>query len=542
MKSGKNKLFALLLAAIMLLSLAACGDTDDADNPGSPDLSDNSVTPSSEEPEESYDIIKVGSTYSITTGSMELNPPTNSLEMSASVGYLSYDALVYINPETGELDNCLAESYEWLDGTTLVIKLKEGATFSDGTALTAVDVLATMQTALDNNSAAAGGSFGFYDMENCTYSDDELTLTLKYKYEFGPALKYLSMIMVASAEFLAANPAGSDIWLDGEAVPHSGPYTKVEMVLDSYERYVLRDDYWDKDAHFDVDEFIIYKYSDSTAMFIEFEIGNLDLILDITEADYNRVMNGSVAGAEGLLVNSNDTHKIAFNLGNEYFQDINVRKALAHAIDTEAVTTAVYGSLGQQATSILASSMPYYKNVGAYEYDPDYARSLLEEGGYSNLSLNWVCVSSVQESLLAEAIQAYGMAVGIEINLDIQERASAIPALISGASDLMSHQASSPTREAYQVTTAWMSDSIFPAIRRSEDSDANQYLLTGAYSVDEAVRKEAYQNFQRVLHDEYYGIMISEYFYANAYNAEKIDTIALLSPQHHQLRYITLNK
>lgn len=538
----KFKFLALLLALVMILSLAACGGDDD-NAPSDSVSSDASTTPSdSGGNEDTYNILNVGSTQSGATGSMEMNGEMGTLNASSSTGYLCFEAPAMFNPSTGQIELVLAESYKWIDNYTLELKMKEGLTFSDGSVLDGYDVLASIQRYLDNNNNQSKASYGFYDMENSSVSDDGLTVTLKYLYEFGPAITYLSMVSVYSSDFLAANPSGTDIWLDGVAVPHSGPYDKVEVVLDSYERYVLRDDYWDTSANFEADEIFVYEYSDSTAMFIDFETGNLDLVIEISANDYSRILNGSVAGAEAILSNSNDTQKLVFDLSSEYLSDITVRKAFAHSIDVEAATIAGFGSLGKAATSILSSTMPYYLNVGAYDYDPDYSISLLEEAGYgSNVSLYWVCVNNTQQSTMAEGIQAFASAAGISINLDVQEQSAAIPLFMAGETDIILHQTSggSPVLEAYQTTMGFLSDATFLAMRRLAGSVEDTALRDGMSTVDDSARKQAYQTFQQAMYDSYGAVAVTEYYYAHAYNAEKIDTIALMSPQHLNLRYIT---
>ena len=81
----------------------------------------------------------------------------------------------------------------------------------------------------------------------------------------------------------------------------------------------------------------------------------------------------------------------AFNVGyvgfaqnNEPLEDIEVRKAIAHALNRQAVVDGFYAGQGEVAHAFMPPMLfGYADDVVQYEYDPDKARQILEDAGYT---------------------------------------------------------------------------------------------------------------------------------------------------------------
>jgi peptide/nickel transport system substrate-binding protein len=71
------------------------------------------------------------------------------------------------------------------------------------------------------------------------------------------------------------------------------------------------------------------------------------------------------------------------NCARPPFDDVRVRVAVNHAIDWDAILTAIYlGSATRLATAFLPSGFGYDAELAPYSYDPNKARALLAEAGY----------------------------------------------------------------------------------------------------------------------------------------------------------------
>ena len=80
-----------------------------------------------------------------------------------------------------------------------------------------------------------------------------------------------------------------------------------------------------------------------------------------------------------------DTGWIAFNLNLPLFKDVRIRRAVALAIDKQAIVEGLYGGYGEVADQLMPPVLwGRSSKVKAYPHDPKQAKSLLAEGGYPN--------------------------------------------------------------------------------------------------------------------------------------------------------------
>ncbi len=76
---------------------------------------------------------------------------------------------------------------------------------------------------------------------------------------------------------------------------------------------------------------------------------------------------------------------LQFNLTQPFFQDVRVRQAINHAIDRSSIIAAVGGGFGIPVTQIVHPSLPEYNpNLEGFAFDPDGARALLAEAGWTD--------------------------------------------------------------------------------------------------------------------------------------------------------------
>ena len=106
------------------------------------------------------------------------------------------------------------------------------------------------------------------------------------------------------------------------------------------------------------------------------------------------------------------------------FADIRVRRAIAHAIDNEAIAKAVghgyYEPVNQFA---LSTSSMYNPEAVGYPYNPQKAKELLAEAGYPNGFETKITFRTGSEMTdLFTAVQGYLGEVGIEVKLNAADR------------------------------------------------------------------------------------------------------------------------
>lgn len=417
-----------------------------------------------------------------------------------------YETLLSYNYETGELDPCLAESWEYVDDTTLVFHIREGVKFSDGTDMDANDVLFSFQKSMDETTQTYS-VLSFIDIEN-SYVEDDYTIVFKFLEPTASGPMIMSTTDIFSEDYF--NEVGIDKM--ATAPLGTGPYAVTEWKSGYSISYERNEYYWGDSAFFD--SMAVKFYSESTTMMIDYETEALDMALGIPENDVKRVQNGDVENTNLYLTPTFETYVFTMYKGCEKLQDERVRQAIAHAIDRSAIAEYSLGILGTPADSIMASSIQFYTPCDGYDYDPDAAKALLEAAGVEDLELTCLLETSNVISDMAEILQAQLAEVGIKLNVEIYDIGTVIPKWIGLENDMIPEgdcviMASSLTlpdpdyrctgfKQGSGLTMIEVTDSI------------NEMLFEARQTLDDAERQAKYEEVQQAIVTEAFNIPLAE--------------------------------
>lgn len=518
-----KKTISLLLALVMLLSLASCGGSNNPGGSSGSTSGNGNDTPGGSSGGSGDRTVTLGWTQAVE--GFEPAFANNGIGFA-----LVYENLFENNPDTGELEGQLVESYEWLDDTTLQLTLKEGITFSNGDPMTPEDVLWSLQYYIEVGSNLST-YYTNYDWDNCQIIDDR-TFTFKYFEPYGPALNYLTLPKIQNKSYY--EEFGEDAYWDSPC--GSGPYTVVENVSGSHSTYQLRDDYWGEKP--EAEQIIVKTYSEASTMYIDFENGALDIAFGLSANDAQRAQDGSGSGYTAVLQSDLDCKMLCLANYKTEFQDARVREAIAIGVEWDQVGAAAFGVLATPSTSTLPAGVRYKIDTAGYTYDPDRARQLLADAGYADgFTIDLVLVNDTTNQRMAEAIQAYLSAMNITLNIESYEIATAIPMFMSGQTDCI-------IKTAQGGATCLEPDQIYDTLKASstlvaaavQDSTFDGYLMKGLYTSDESEREQLYVNAQNWLYENMWAIPICDTMGAYVYkDGISLKTVSMTYPN---LRFI----
>lgn len=304
------------------------------------------------------------------------------------VGRALADSLVDADPDTGEILPWLASAWEvGEDGLTYTFTLREGITFSDGTALDA----AAVKTNLDQSAQQVVDGEGWYyqglfDDYVGAEATDELELVVTFS---RPNPSFLPTLATGQLAILA--PSSFDLSYEqrdnGEFIG-SGSF-----VLESYtpnEGIVLarREDYaWPSGAAThegapSIERVTISFVDEQSVRESALQAGETDLAQNPT----TQVADQLEAEGNGLIfrAQSGIPYSLVLNLTDPALQDIAVRRALSRAIDRQAIFEGVTGARQPASTSVLTPSTTGYADVSEHlVHDLDEANRLLDEAGWT---------------------------------------------------------------------------------------------------------------------------------------------------------------
>jgi peptide/nickel transport system substrate-binding protein len=248
-----------------------------------------------------------------------------------------------------------------------VFHLREDVRFHDGSALTAEDVVHTLETILDPGFGAPLRSL--YEPITRVEATDPHTVTLHLREPFAPLLSYLDVgIVPRDARDLGSRPIGT------------GPYRLKRWDRGSRIALEANPAFWGGKPR--VEEIQIVVVPDNTARAQAFEAGDLDLIQSpLSPQDIRRLSEDP--RFRGHFESGPAITYFNFNCSRPPLDEPGVRRAIAMLIDQETILKRIYEGSDERATSVLLpSSWAFSSEVAQPSYDPEDASALLDELGF----------------------------------------------------------------------------------------------------------------------------------------------------------------
>lgn len=428
------KRFAQLIAMLICLAIAltACGGGGNNSSTSTPAANGSqSSTPadSSAPAETTGKADKDSLVYAVAAEPGKLDPQNNAIIPGIMIEKQIFDTLIVKTP-AGEFEPGLALTWEWADATHLKMTLREGVKWHDGTDFTADDVAFTISRFAAGT--ATSSLYSAFDSEG-TKVDGPHDITIAFKYEFAPAINFLShgRAYIVSKNYVETN---GDQHLEQNPMG-TGAFKFKEWVIGNYVSMERNDEYWGAAPSFK--NLMVRFITDDTARMIALETGEVDIASEIQAEDVTKAVDGKIPGVIGHITPSYKVWRLDFNENFEPFQKKEVRLAMAHAVDWVAACEVAGGLTVEAAQSCLASTVFGYQPQGIYEYNPEKAKQLLAEAGYPD-GFEVTCVEEeIQVAVrMLEACQAYFDAVGIKMNIEVVDTPTWVEALTKGNSML----------------------------------------------------------------------------------------------------------
>lgn len=298
------------------------------------------------------------------------------------------DRLTYYDVESGKLVGWIASAFEAnKDKTEFTFTIRDGVTFSDGSALDAAAVklnLDALGLGIKDAQIAPNVDFAAYKSAE-VIDGNKVKVTLKRPdANFLRATSSVTAGLVSPKTLELDNAAQSSI----SKIVGSGPFVFESEKPDEEVVFSSRDDYaWapetaenQNDAYLDK---LVVKYLPEVASRAgAAQSGQVDLVRGLQPVD-EQVLSangGKVYAAQGVDLTANHA---AVRIGSGKLQDAKVRQALQIGIDRQAIKDTVLSDSYVIAGSILNHQAPGFVDLSAQlAYDPEKAKQLLDEAGW----------------------------------------------------------------------------------------------------------------------------------------------------------------
>ena len=489
-----KKLFALLLAVIMVLSMVACG----AETPAEPQETLGKNYEELERVEVGNETVAVDETtkfkeelvIGIDAALVTLYPLENSSTANYDYNYLAYDRLMYFNEKTMEFEPELATEWAWTAENVLELKLRDDVYFSDGSKFTADDVVYSLEAL--KNGIGTGTKLAVVDkVEAVDATTVQITLT-DVNVDFLFTLATPNTVIMSKAACEADPEKGYYVT--------TGAFIVDKFVPSDYVTLRVNENYW---GEIPVTKAITLRYvAEPSARLIALQNGELDICLRVSEEEAAFAQEDP--NIELTVIPTNTVVYFGFNTSKGPGSDENLRLALAHCLKKDDIITAAANGYGKIAVSNWGyGTFGYDDSFGEYEYDLEKAKEYLEKSEYKEITAI-VRGTKTRDVNALTVVQEQARQIGLTVNIEGIEAAD-----LSERTQFQNH-----FHEAVVYSYGWVSYGDVCRNPYYKDSNANKANLTNQEVMDlidaamkepdEAKRKEMYAKVQAINHEHAY--------------------------------------
>jgi peptide/nickel transport system substrate-binding protein len=368
--------------------------------------------------------LRIGLAADVTS----MDPHFLNLQPNVNISWHVFDALTHVD-ENARLIPGLAESWRAIDATTWEFRLRRGVRFHDGSALTAEDVVFS----IERTFAVPNGQFRTFTQRIAGKQIlDAHTLRLRTATPYAMLPYDLNSVFIVSKKSAAA--ARPEDFDSGKAMNGTGPFRFVRFARGDQVELARNDAYWGGKSPWERVSFRIIPTD--PARLAGLLSGELDAIEQVPTADLPRIRSDPrLAIAQKVSWRTIFFHldqgrdrapgladKSGRPLEHNPFRDRRVRQALSKAINRQAIAERLMDGAALPASNLVSPPVfGYAPDLGPEAYDPKGAKRLLAEAGYPDgfeMTLAAPNNRYVNDEQIAQAVAQMLARIGVRARLE----------------------------------------------------------------------------------------------------------------------------
>ncbi|MBZ0123059.1 MAG: ABC transporter substrate-binding protein [Roseovarius sp.] len=438
---------------------------------------------------------------------VSLDPHEQLSGGTLQLSHMVFDPLLRWNKDLG-FDPRLAESWERVDDTTVLFRLRQGVKFHSGNDLTAEDVVWTIERL--KSSPDFKGIFAGW--ASATAVDDH---TVEIRTE-GPSplvLHTATYVFPMDKDFY--EEGGAEITKHGDSFASrnasgTGPFIVTEREQGVRVVFERNANYWDTASPGNVQTAILTPIKEAPTRVAAILSGDVDFVAPVPPTDLERIE----ADPNVDLVTMTGTRIITLQMNqqrHEALANVKVRQAIVHAINNEGIVQKIMKGFGTVAAQQSPMGYVGHNPDLTPRFDLDKAKALMAEAGYADgFKATMMCPNNryVNDYKICEAAAAMLAKIGIEIDLTTMPKAQYWPKFDERAADIMMIGWHSDTEDSANFNE-------FLTMTPNADTGRGQYnsgnysnemvdqlTLASLTETDPQKRAEMLQQVEKILYDE----------------------------------------
>jgi peptide/nickel transport system substrate-binding protein len=428
-----------------------------------------------------------------------IDPRVGQDNASGRIFDLCCRGLIRVTPELDYAPD-VASSWETPDDRTIIFKLNPNAKFQDGRPVTAADVKWTYDSLMAPNFISSKKS-GYSSVASIEAPDAQ-TVVFKLKEPNGGLFDNLNVGIV---------PQGTDTNVARTRPIGVGPYKVVEFKTDESITLEASDTWYAGTPK--IKTIVVRVIPDMTTMVLEMRRGTLDL--EINQIPFENVGEFEKSPKHQVVKKPGSVWQyMAFNLKDPILKKVEVRRAIAHAIDRNKIVNDLLRGHGVPSDSMFseghwarATSLP------AYPFDPAKAKQLLDAAGHKDpdgdgpqprFTLNFKTSTDAEANLRAQMIQQMLSQVGIKVDIQTSEFGTFLDDVSKGNFQLYSLSRNGIGDPDFYYVIFHSSNLPPEGQNRGFYSNPkiDQLIMEGRSTFDRNKRKQIYAEIQRLVQED----------------------------------------
>jgi len=393
--------------------------------------------------------------------------------------------------KTGQIEPLAAESFRFVDPTTIEIVLRAGLAFHDGRPVTSAAIARAVAHLQDPNSGSQ-----VTDLFKPITSVKEVDTLTAHLITDAPSPGLLAQIVT----WLVLLPEGFTSDSLAKAPVGSGPFA-----FDSYDagnQVVLKRNpayTWDSPKGQPLAGRAVYRFvPEASTRVADLSSGTTDIVVEIPIDQEEQLASGDGSARDVPLVGTSFVRLIT---DQAPFDNASVRLAMLHAVDVESIAQALISPNAHRLAAIYPDTraMGFDPSLTPHAFDPDLAKSLLNDAGLADgFDVDFEITTAGRQDV-AEAIAAQLGDVGIRCTIKALEYTQFNQTWKDGTAPLRMVTWSPLYDPSTLLGLVFAKDGY---LSRYTNTEANDLIAQAAAETDAAKRTSLYQQLGRVMHDD----------------------------------------
>lgn len=477
MFKGKKGLIGSFMFLFVLAIVVGCSGSDESS-------SNSDVEQSSDGTPQAGGEVVIG----VPADFINLDPILSTSGEDYPFVWAIYDTLITYNSDL-EMQPGLAESWEFPDDKSLILHLKKGVKFHDGTDFDAEAVKFNIERANSEDSVIP-------DLR--TVEEVEVIDSHTVKLHLSEPNAAILLALTERPGLIASPTAIEKYGDDFQRNPvGTGPFKFVSHVPNGEVVFEKNEDYWKEDEPY-VDKLIFKVMQQETTRISALKSGEVDIIAGISPFSFDSLESD----ANIKIMQPKSSHRskgIVFNASLPPFDNKKFRQAVTHAIDREIIAQTLTNGQGEPMYQIFPNDFWAADPDLKIDYDPEKAKQLLAESGIENPSFTMlVSQQDIYEPMFSDIIKEQLFDVGIEVKTETLEGTAAYQKMWAEAEAQAMSSGTAGKPDPHLLMEIWVIAESFFNAGNQTTPEFDKLILEANSIQDQDERAKIYHEINRM--------------------------------------------